>query len=590
MNRDWYQVAPGDGMWAVVDPKDPHYIWSTSTNSDTGQVYLWNERTTQAYDVSPDAESNGELAARDVRYRFNWDTPIAFTNDGSALVGGNVVFRSSERGIFWNVISPDLTRNDKNKQLDSGGLIAYDESGAEFYDTILSLATTKLADGVIWATTDDGLVQLTRSGGQEWKDVSPPESLVPPWGRVVGLDPGRFSAAAAFIAVERRLLGDDRPYVLRTDDYGATWHSIAGDLPPDQFVRAIRQDPRNSNVLYAGTNRGVFVTLDGGSHWHSLRLNMPASAIYDIEIQPEANDLVIAAHGRGVWILDDLTALQSFASAGSSAVTLFPVRDAYRMWQWSPVNTFTDPKVPPNEFVGANPEYGAIIMYYLARAPKRATIDILDVHGRVLRHLNGDDVPKHAGMNRASWDLNEDGPVKWTGTFKENQGPDTGAEVPPSTYVVRVNADGVTAEQRVVVKADPRDPAAAQYDGRYNFMVRLYDALGSLDSMLNAIEARLKHASGPTAAELVAFKRRLTYDPRNIEDLNGPAQLREGLLDLISRMTTSYQSPNAPQWNQGTCYISLTRGFAGVFAEFTRSGNTIGLRAAMRSCNDMVKQ
>jgi photosystem II stability/assembly factor-like uncharacterized protein len=584
MNRDWYQIVPGDGMWAVVDPKDPEYIWSTSTNSDTGQVYLWNERTTQAYDVSPDAESNGELAARDLRYRFNWDTPIAFTNDGSALVGGNVVFESPDRGAIWHVISPDLTRDDRSKQGPSGGPIAYDQSGAEFYDTILSLATTKLADGIIWAGTDDGLVQLTRDGGGSWRNVSPPESLVPPWGRITGLDPGRFSAATAFIAVERHLLGDDRPYVLRTDDYGAAWHSIAGDLPPNQFVRAIRQDPRNSNVLYAGTNRGVFVTLDGGSHWHSLRLNMPASAIYDIEIQPQANDLVVAAHGRGVWILDDLGPLQQFATTGSSAVTLFPVRDAYRMWQWTPVNAFTDPKLPPNEFVGDNPPYGAIVSYYLASAPKRATIEILDAHGRVLRHLAGDDVPKHAGMNRAAWSLNEDGPTKWNGTFKENQGPDEGAEVPPSTYVVRIHADGVMVEQRVTVKADPRDPAAAQYDKRYGFMVRLYDALGSIDSMLNSIDARLKHATGPTAAELGAFKRRLTYDPRNIEDLNGPAQVRERVLDLISRMTTSYQSPNVAQWNQGVCYVSWTQALTSEFGEFVRSGNTIGLRTSTPSC------
>ncbi len=191
-------------------------------------------------------------------------------------------------------------------------------------------------------------------------------------------------------------------------------------------------------MLYAGTNRGVFVTFDGGSHWHSLRLNMPASAIYDIEIQPQANDLVVAAHGRGVWILDDLTALQSVAAARASAVTLFPMRDAYRMWQWAPVNTFTDPKIPANEFVGDNPPYGALITYYLARAARQATITILDSHGHAVRHLKGDDVPKHAGMNRASWDLNEDGPVKWTGTFKENQGPDTGAEAVPGTYTVRL--------------------------------------------------------------------------------------------------------------------------------------------------------
>ncbi len=542
-------------MWAVVDPKDPQYIWSTSTNSDTGQVYLWNVRTTQAHDVSPDAESNGELAARDLRYRFNWDTPIAFTNEGDALVGGNVVFKSSDRGSTWNVISPDLTRDDKSKQGPSGGPIAYDQSGAEFYDTILSLATTKLDAGIIWVATDDGLVQLTRDGGQHWRNVAPPESLVPPWGRITGLEAGRFSAGAAFIAVERRLLGDDRPYVLRTDDYGATWHSIAGDLPPDQFVRAIRQDPKNSNVLYAGTNRGVFVTLDGGAHWDSLRLNMPASAIYDLEIQPQANDLVVAAHGRGVWILDDLTALQSLATARASEVTLFPTRDAYRMWQWAPVNTFTDPKIPANEYAGDNPPDGALITYYLARAARQATITIFDSLGHTVRHLSRDDVPKHAGMNRASWDLNEDGPVKWTSTFKENQGPDTGAEAVPGTYTVQLTIDGVSKSQSLVLKMDPRERetlSAAQR--RHAALAELFAELSGVDTMLNQIDARLKAASPARAAALRVFKLRLTYDARNIEDLNGPAQLREGLLDLISRLSTSFQAPTAAQLSQAAEY------------------------------------
>ncbi len=557
MNRNWTQVGPGDGMWAVLDPKDLNFVWSTSTNSDTGQVYLWNDRTRQAYDVSPDAESNGELPARDVRYRFNWDTPIAFTDDGKALVGGNVVFESADRGQTWSAISPDLTRNDASKQLSSGGPIAYDQSGAEFYDTILYLATTPRDTEIIWAATDDGLVQITRDASTarpQWRNVSPPTSLVPPWGRVTCVDPGRFSAGTAFVAIERHLLGDDRPYVVRTDDYGTTWHSIAGDLAPDEFVRAIRQDPRNGNVLYAGTNRGVRVTFDGGARWHSLRLNMPASAIYDLEIQPAANDLVVAAHGRGVWILDDLAAVQQWPAGQSSDVTLFPLRDTYRMWQWSPVNTFTDPKIPPNEFVGANPPYGAILTYYFARTPKRAEIEILDAQGRAIRHLKGDDVPKHAGINRTSWDLNEDGPVRWSGTFKENQGPDAGAEVVPGTYTARLIADGATKDQPVAVKPDPRDPASGGYVRRHDFLAELFAELSGVDAMLNGIDARLKHASASQASALTAIKAHLTYDPRNIEDLNGPAQLRERLVDLISRMSTSFQAPTAAQLAQAAAY------------------------------------
>ena len=197
-----------------------------------------------------------------------------------------MLFESADRGQTWTAISPDLTRSDKSKQLDSGGAISYDQSGAEFYDTILYVATTPLDAGIFWVTTDDGLVQLTRDGGAHWQNVSPPESLVPPWGRIMGLDPGHYAAGTAFVAIERHLNGDDKPYVLRTDDYGATWHSIAGNLPANQPVRSIRQDPRNAEVLYAGTSRGVWVTLDGGAYWQALRLNMPATAIYDIQVQP----------------------------------------------------------------------------------------------------------------------------------------------------------------------------------------------------------------------------------------------------------------------------------------------------------------
>jgi len=554
LNRDWHQVGPGDGMWALFDPKDSNLVWSTSTNSDTGQVYLFDERTKQVDEVSPDAESNGELAARALRYRFNWETPIAFTNDGKVLAGGNVVFESGDRGQTWSVISPDLTRNDPSKQRETGGPVGNDESGAEIYDTLLYLATTKLDDGIIWASTDDGVVQLTRDQGAHWRDVSPPASLVPEWGRITCVDPGRFAAGTAFIAVERHLLGDERPYVLRTDDFGATWYSISGNLPKDQFVRAIRQDPRNADLLYAGTNRGVWASFDGGARWQSLRLNMPASAIYDLEIQPDANDLVVASHGRGVWILDDLAALQTWSQSASSAVALFAPRDTYRMWQWAPLNTFTDPKIPPNEYVGANPDYGAILTYYVARKPKRATIGILDAQGRLVRRLTGDDVAKDAGVNRTSWDLNEEGPVKWTGTYKENQGPETGAEIVPGSYQVRLDVGGVVKMQPLTVKPDPRDPDLARARSRHDLLSALFAQLGTIDTMLNSIDARLKRASGARAGMLREFKHRLTYDPRNIEDLTGPARIREGVLDLISRLSSSFQAPTAAQLAQAAAY------------------------------------
>ncbi len=367
------------------------------------------------------------------------------------------------------------------------------------------------------------------------------------------VEPGRFAAGTAFITIERHLLGDEHPYLLRTDDFGASWHSIAGNLPENQFARAIRQDPHNPALLYAGTNRGVWVTFDGGASWQPLRLNMPATAIYDLEMQTAANDLVVASHGRGVWILDDLTALQQWQGAQTPAVTLYQPRDAVRMWQWPPVNTFTDPKVPPNEFVGPNAP-GAIVTYYLARAPKAASIAILDANGKTVAHLESPNVPRRAGINRASWDLNEDGPVKWNGTYEENRGPAEGPEVVPGTYTVALTADGVVADRPLVVKVDPRDPDLAQARRRHAFLTQVFGELSAVDTMLNAIDARLKSATPAQRARLIAFKHRLTYDPINIEDLNGPAQLREHLLDLLSRMGTSYAAPNAAQLAQAAAY------------------------------------
>jgi photosystem II stability/assembly factor-like uncharacterized protein len=551
LNRDWYQVAPGDGMWALYDPKDPDLVWSTSTSSDTGQVYLSDLRTRQQFEVSPDAETNGDMPAELLKTRFNWDTPIAFTSDGNVLVGGNVVFESSDRGQTWSAISPDLTRNDKAHQTAPGGPINLDESGAETYDTLLDVGVSKL-DHAIWVSSDDGLVHVTRDGGAHWENVTP-RGL--PEGRIPTVDVGNFSAKTAYIALDRHMIGDDRPYIYVTDDGGASWRSISGNLPGDVFVRSIREDIKAENLLYAGTSRGIYISYDRGAHWQPFRLNMPATAIYDLEIQPQMNDLVVAAHGRGVWILDDLTAVQQYTTA--LAVTLFQPRDAYRMTQNAPVNPFPSDvsgggMLPANDFVGPNVPYGALLTYYLAKPAPSVEIEMLDASGHIVRHLRGKSIPHAAGMNRTSWDLAEDGPVKWKGTFEQNQGPDTGAEVVPGTYTVRLIANGVTQEKQVVVKADPRDTTSIeQATKRHAFLRQLNDDLSSVDTMLNRIDEKLKGASATNAERLRALRRKLTLDPKNVEDLEGPVGVRESIMDLLSRVGgQSFQAPNQTQAEQ----------------------------------------
>jgi photosystem II stability/assembly factor-like uncharacterized protein len=573
LNRDWTTVGPGDGMWALLDPLDSNLIWSTSTNSDTGQVFLFDERTQQAAEVSPYARSNSGPPYA-LRYRFNWDSPIAFTVSAhpQVLVGGNVVFESADRGQTWTVISPDLTRDEKSHQRSSGGTIDLDLSGAETSDTILDIETTTLDPSMIWVGTDDGLVRLTRDStgsaqaastgsaqAAHWSDVTPPG--IEPWGRFSTVTPGHFGPGTAYAAYDRHMVGDDHPYAFATDDYGATWHSISGDLPNDVFLRVVREDPKDRNLLYAGSQRGVWLSFDRGAHWQSLRLNMPATAIYDIEVQPQTDDLTVAAHGRGVWILDDLRPVRELARARASGVTLFAPRDAYRMFQFSPVNNFpccapvttatSGQTLPANVFVGKNPEHPASISYYLPQpAAHRPSIEIVDAQGRAIRHLNA--IPDLAGIDRTGWDLAEDGPAKWRGTFKENQGPDTGPEALPGRYTVRLHVDGRNYEQPLTVLPDPRDgDSGDRYAKRHAFLAELYAEYGTIDTWLNAIDAKLKTSTPAQSTALRAFAGELASSPRNVEDLSGAQALRDRIGDMFARVNNSFQAPTTAQLEEG---------------------------------------
>ena len=314
LDRDWFAIAGGDGMFAVPDPVDPNFLW---TNTQDGVLGIYDQRSRQSVDVSPyprDVFTSRDSFARSP-YRFNWNAPLAFApQDGHvAYFGGNVIFKSTDRGRHWTAISPDLTRNEKQHQLASGGPITLDVSGAEYYDTTLALAPSPKDANVIWAGTDDGLVQLTRDGGAHWTNVTP--AGWPRYGRVEVVEASPYAAGTAFTLLDRHDLGDRHPYAVMTDDYGATWHSIAANLPADAPVRVVRQDPRQPNVLYAGTENALYVSFDRGGRWERLRAGLPPTPVYDVHVQPSANDLLVATHGRGFFVLDDITPLQQLAAA-----------------------------------------------------------------------------------------------------------------------------------------------------------------------------------------------------------------------------------------------------------------------------------
>ena len=298
-------------MWTVPDPIDPNYIWA---DLEDGALTIYDRHTdvsrfVRPYDSFP-GSFLGPFDLRTVPYRFNWDSPIAFAPwDGHiGWFGGNVVFQSSDRGATWSIISPDLTRNLKEHQAPSGGPLAKDVSGAEYSDTILYIEGSALSRGEIWVGTDDGYVQMTRDGGAHWRNVTPPGT--PEYARIETVAPSPIVAGTAYAIADNHRLGDYAPYAYVTHDYGATWTKIVNGLPASQYVRTIRPDPRNSNVLYAGTENGMWISYDAGAHWQDFRINLPAVSVRDIHVEPQFDDLVAATHGRDVWILDDVGSVQ----------------------------------------------------------------------------------------------------------------------------------------------------------------------------------------------------------------------------------------------------------------------------------------
>ena len=549
-NRDWRDVAnDSDGVWAWPEPGDPLSVWNVGVNELNGQLGIFDLASRQDYDITPDVTDTNGRPVAGLKHRFNWEAPVAFSlkEPGVAYFGGNVVFQTKDRGRTWTEISPDLTRNDPNKQQVAGGPINTDVSGAEFYDTLLDIAPSPLDAAVIWVGTDDGLIQRTADHGAHWQNVTPQDVL--PWGRVEAVEPSRVTPARAYAVVDRHLLGDRHPYVLATDDGGTTWRSIANGLPPNQFARTVREDPVNPDVLYAGLEQGIWFSLDRGAHWRTLQLNLPPVSVHDLRIHPRDHDLIAGTHGRGIWVLDDLAPIEGLAAAeASSAATLFPVRDAYTWYYWwEGMYGVGDSECcsPAGDFSAGDPDYGALISYYLPHTlATPPSIEILDAKGKTVRRFDGSNA---LGINRTSWDLAEEPPVAWYNTGKWNRGPDDGPPVVPGTYTVRLRAGTQTLERPLNVLPDPRAHwTQEQYLTRYQFLTQLNDELSAIDVALNHLDALRAKASPATQRQISAVYSQFTSGIRNSEDDQWtPDKLRERLTILQGTVALS-QGPPLP--------------------------------------------
>ena len=528
------------------EPGDPNSIWNVGINELNGQLGIFDLKSRQNYDITPDVTDTNGRALAGLPYRANWEAPIAFDalNPKVAYYGANVLFKTDDRGLNWTAISPDLTRNDPTKEQVAGGPINTDVSGAEFYDTIFDIAPSPRQAGRIWVGTDDGLVQLTTDGGVHWRNVTPPQPMVAPWGRIDTMEASTVDADRAYVAVDRHVMGDPHPYILVTDDSGSTWRTITNGLPQNQYVHVVREDPLNPRVLYAGLEQGVWISLDRGAHWESLRLNMPSVAVHDMRIQPQQHDLLVATHGRGFWVLDDVGAIAGLAAAvAAKAPMLFPTRTAYTWYRWWPSYYGTHPDeccLSAGMYAGEDPPEGALMTYYLPSSA-HAWIEVLDGQGRRVRCF---DAAGDAGVARTSWDLTETPPVPWLRAREWNRG-GSGATVVPGHYTIALHAGKATLEQPLDVLADPRARwSQTQYVERYQFVNRLNEELSQIDTALN----RLDSLTGASSFDMLRMRRVFTSGVVNSEDDQlMPDRLRERLTILQGVIALSQGPPTAAQ-------------------------------------------
>ena len=492
--RNWYEVAGSESAFMAADPRDGNIVYSAGQG-----VFRFDKHTEQGLDISPWPVDFAGHGVADFPHRFQWTEPILFSPHDPNVIytAGEVVFKTTNQGKSWTAISPDLTRNDKTKQRASGGPITEDNTSVEYYDTVFALAESPIEKGLLWAGSDDGLLHVSRNGGGSWLNITPPS--MPEWGLVSMIDPSPHSAAVAYVAVDRHKLDDFKPYVFKTADYGKTWRQIAAGIPEGDYVHAVREDPKRKGLLYAGTETGVWISFDDGTHWQKLRLNLPTVPVHDLVIKDD--DLVVATHGRAFWILDDLTPLRQMAPADiDTAVKLFPPRPAYRV-------RFPD-SLDRRQPAGENPPPGAIIYYYLKAASKDAVkLEILDAQGNVVKTYSSvkteedlgpaewpdvqrlsEVLPTEAGLSRWFWNLRQEDPVKVPGGFYETDIPPKGPMSLPGTYQVRLTAGGQSQTAPLELRQDPRiQMSAADLQKQFDLEKQIARRLTSLHNAVNEI-------------------------------------------------------------------------------------------------------
>ena len=564
---DWEGTAGGESGYIAPKPDDPEIVYGGSYG---GYLMRIDHRTGMARNVNAWPDNPMGHGAIDPKHRFQWTFPIVFSPHDPDLLYtcSQHLLKTTNGGETWKVISPDLTRNDPTKLGPSGGPITKDNTSVEYYCTIFTVAESPLVPGLIWAGSDDGLVHITRDGGASWQNITPPE--MPEWGLCSMIDASPHEAGTAWLAVDNHENDDFTPYIFVTRDFGASWTKITDHLPGDTFVRVVREDPVRPDLLYAGTEMGVFVSYQGGTDWQPLQFNLPLVPIHDLVIKDD--DIIVATHGRSFWVLDDITPLRQIADMPMDRrIVFFEPKDAYRI-QWGGGGRYGGGR---GAEMGANPLSGVVLTWGLTENADRVTFEIIDPAGESFMSVQSADddegsrrrgqaIPTTAGVHRTSLWLQYPGFRGFEGmiTWAARSRP---IPAPPGTYTVRmtVEMNGRTeaVEHTFGWLADPRSGSSeadlqAQFDLAMRITARTNEAndavwtIRELKRLVNeeveaagnralerAGDALISALSGPEA-EIYQVRNRSGQDP-----LNFPIKINDKIGGLLGVVLTGDYRP-----------------------------------------------
>ena len=493
---DWDETAGGESAHIAVDPRNPDIVYGGSYDGFLTRVNHKNN-TTRSVSVWPDNPMGH--GAEDMKYRFQWNFPIMFSRHNPEVLYtfSNHVHKTTNEGQSWEVISPDLTTDDKSKQKSSGGPITQDNTSVEYYCTIFAANESPLKEGLLWTGSDDGLVHVSRDGGENWENVTP--KGMPEWMMINSIEPSYFNEGTCYIAGTKYKTGDFAPYLYKTTDYGKSWKKITNGIQPEHFTRVVREDPKKEGLLYAGTETGMYISFDAGSNWKPFQLNLPVVPITDLALKD--NNLIVATQGRSLYIIDDLSVLHQLnSSSKTSAVKLFKPKDTYRMDGGSRKNSNDS---------GTNHPSGVMTYFYLPEYDaKKDSISLtyFDAKNDTIKSYNSkvkkDKLEIKEGANQFNWDMTYEGAERLEGMilwWASTEGP----KQIPGTYTVKLNVNGTDYSQSYSVLADPRSESSKEdMEAQFDFIADVNKTVDhahqsikkirNINSQLSAFEKQYK--------------------------------------------------------------------------------------------------